>query len=231
MIINKRRDCQTCGIRNVTILNNASSVLLEIINSKKYCLKYLRGEEIVKEGTPIEGVYIVSSGIVKIHKQGRHGRQFILRLATTGSIIGLPMEENQKHDFTVTAVEDSNVCFVEHSDFREALRNFPELKDKLLEEFSRELKETELRAISLAQLSVREKVAESIHYLAKTYKINNRSGFYRVNVGRQDIAEFTGTTKEQVSKYYGEFESLDIIAAKGRLLHVKNMERLEEIFH
>lgn len=230
MIINKRKECQTCSIRSITILKNASPALLELFNVKKHCIFYSRGEQIIKEGTDIDGVYLISSGIVKIHKRGKSGRDFIMRFATTGAMLGAATDEREKHTFSATAIEDCNICFVEISDFLEALKKFPELKDEVIASFEKHLRQTELRALNIAHLSVKEKVAETLFSLAKLYNLEKRKGLLRVNVGRQEVADIIGSTKEQVSKFYGEFEKENIIEARGRYLKINDMQKLEEVF-
>ena len=47
-----------------------------------------KGKTIFKEGDPVEGIYFMYTGWVKIHKEWTHPKELILRFAGAGEIIG-----------------------------------------------------------------------------------------------------------------------------------------------
>ena len=58
------------------------------IQANRRDLQFRKNESMFKEGDPVRGIYFVTSGIVKIHKQWGTEKEVILRFAREGEIVG-----------------------------------------------------------------------------------------------------------------------------------------------
>ena len=224
--------CLTCKVRKSSVLEPCAIGTLSAISTFKNSRKFEKGEFLFKEGDEVKGVFFIKKGVVKVLKEVPGYRTLIFKVCAKGEIVGHRGYDSKNiHKYSGVALSETECCFVPIVFFKEILRDSPDLEKQLMEEYLIDLERMEQKSMSLAYKSVKEKVAEAILLVSGVYEYHVKRKSFNIDLSRQDFADLTGTTKEQVSKYYGEFESLDIIAAKGRLLHVKNMEKLEEIFH
>lgn len=78
---------------------------------------------VFKQGDSPVGVYVVRKGFVRMTvKVGE--KEFLLRLARSGSVIGLPgVLGNQPYSLTATTVQETELGFVPAHEFVEAIRS------------------------------------------------------------------------------------------------------------
>ena len=60
-----------------------------IISANTQLVVFQEREVIFRQDTPVSHVLFVKSGLVKIYKEGRNKRNFILKIASPGEYIGL----------------------------------------------------------------------------------------------------------------------------------------------
>jgi CRP-like cAMP-binding protein len=103
------------------------------------------------------------------------------------------------------------------------------VREDLASEFNKELSKVHLRAVRLAQMSVREKVANAVQLVSQAYGIHNSTKPFTVSLSRVDIGDLIGCTKEQVSKNFSDLKDEKVIAANGKQLQILNHKKLKEI--
>jgi CRP-like cAMP-binding protein len=102
------------------------------------------GETVFNASSPATGVYLVTSGSVRAYLPAEDGRELICRMLSAGSLLGLPAAMCAKtHQFTVEAVENVRLSFVETAVFNELLRDNTDLCMLVVSMMSDEL--TEIR--------------------------------------------------------------------------------------
>ena len=100
--------------------------------------EYAPGEEIIKEGTPGDEMYVLLRGKIRLHKNDT----FITHLEP-GSHIGemALIDRRQPRSASATAEERSRVLLLSRRDFYEIIRKEPQLSTKLLWSFTQVLAE------------------------------------------------------------------------------------------
>ncbi|HMC94492.1 MAG TPA: cyclic nucleotide-binding domain-containing protein, partial [Polyangia bacterium] len=100
--------------------------------------EYAPGEEIIKEGTPGDEMYVLLRGKIRLHKNDA----FITHLEP-GSHIGemALIDRRQPRSASATAEERSRVLLLSRRDFYEIIRKEPQLSTKLLWSFTQVLAE------------------------------------------------------------------------------------------
>ncbi|HUO60392.1 MAG TPA: Crp/Fnr family transcriptional regulator [Candidatus Acidoferrales bacterium] len=102
------------------------------------------GESVFTAGSPANGVYLLTSGTVRAYLPAEDGRELICRTLSAGSLLGLPAAMCAKvYQFTVEAVDNVMLTFVETAVFNELLRENTDLCMLVLGMMSDEL--TEIR--------------------------------------------------------------------------------------
>nr|WP_294877073.1 Crp/Fnr family transcriptional regulator [uncultured Pedobacter sp.] len=201
---------------------------LPIENHRKNFL-VKKGEVIIKEGDPVNGIYFVNKGKVKIHKTWGD-KELIVRFASNGAIIGHRGLSTKSAIFPIsaTALEATSVCFIDLDFFMSTLKINSDLTFQLMMFYADELQESERRMRNLAHMSVKGRLALSIIQLKDQFGVNDR-GHIDIELSRQDLAAFTGTTYETVFRMMNELVREDLISITGKAISVKNPRGLKAL--
>lgn len=229
-MVSYNNDCLTCRTKSCSILKECEENVLRKINSFKISKPLSRGQRLFSEGDPIHGVYFIKKGYLKVELNGKKGRPLILRVASKGSIFGHRMNHYHSfHSFSVTAVSDTEYCFIPSQHFRQLAEANISLQTQLSNQYLNEIEETEKRLVTLAHKTVREKIAEAILLLAKLYDYDTHQKSFRIHYCRQDLADLTGTTKEQVSKTLNDFITEDLVKCHAKKFTFLDVDKLVDV--
>jgi len=225
-------NCLSCPNRNCSLLNCCDDNWVSFINDNKTVLHCKKGHHIINEETPVNGIYFILSGKVKVYKTGLGNKKQIIRLARNGDIVGHRGINRKFWPISATAIEDSFICFISNENFEKVVMSNPKLGYQMVLFFSDELFRSEEIVKNLSSLMVREKVAYALMKISESYPVFGNK-IQEILLSRQDIAELAGTTKEQVSKHLNEFVKENIISFEGKRILVNNFKQLEIIanFH
>jgi CRP-like cAMP-binding protein len=181
-----------------------------------------KGEVIIKEGDPVTGVYFVTSGNVKVHKQWGD-RELILRFVNDGSIFGHRgiTTATSLYPISATALETTSLCFVDIEFFKATLKVNHDFAYRLLMFYADELHVSERKMRDLALMSVKGRLAGAILSLQQQFGVN-AEGFLNLDLSRQDLAAYTGATYETVFRTMNELLSEKLITIKGKLIFIEN---------
>ena len=110
------------------------------------------------------------SGLVKIYKEGTGHRQIILRLALPGSYIGmLSVLGDQIHQFSASAIESSDICFIDLNPFRNIIMENGKYGLKLLNVISQEALFIFKRLMSQSHKQLPGRIADVLLYFSGRY--------------------------------------------------------------
>lgn len=192
-------------------------------------LLFKKGEQIIHEGDPVNGIYFVYNGKVKVHKKWGE-KEIIIRFACNGDIIGHRGLGSQNSIFPIsaTALETTTVCFIELDFFLSTLKVNTELTYQLMLFFADELKSSESKMLNLAHMLVKERIILAILNLEEQFGINE-AGFIDVNLSRQNLADFAGTTYETVFRTLNDLSAKNLILTEGRSIRIKEHGELKKL--
>ncbi|WP_245224595.1 Crp/Fnr family transcriptional regulator [Pedobacter ginsenosidimutans] len=188
-----------------------------------------KGEVIIKEGDPVSGVYFVTSGNVKVHKQWGD-KELILRFANDGAIIGHRgiSSSISTYPISATALETTKLCFVDIDFFKTTIKVNQEFAYGLLMFYADELHASEKKMRNLALMSVKGRLAVAILGLRDQFGLDEE-GFLNLALSRQDLAAFTGATYETVFRTMNELLAEKLIIVKGKQIGVLNEAGLTDL--
>ncbi|GGH64878.1 CRP/FNR family transcriptional regulator [Filimonas zeae] len=200
---------------------------LPAVEAHRQNLKFKKGEVIFKEGDTVQGIYFVYEGTVKIHKHWGADKELIMRFATPGDIFGHRGFGNDPHyPITATALEATTVCYIEKAFFYSTLKTNTDYLFQLMLFYAEELQESEKTMRNLAHMPVKGRLAHALLRLHKKFGITSE-GHININLSRQDIASYAGTTYETVFRLMTEFTQDNLIQADGKNITLLNPEALE----
>lgn len=185
-----------------------------------------KGEQIIKEGDPVTGVYFVYSGNVKVHKKWGD-KELILRFANEGKIFGHRGigSKSTTYPISATALEQTSLCFIDLEFFTSTLKVNHELAFNLLMFYADELQESEMKMRNLALMSVKSRLAVALLHLKEQFGLNEAGGL-NIELSKQDLAAFIGATYETVFRMTTELVNEKLISLSGKQVHIVNEEKL-----
>lgn len=185
----------------------------EILYENSNIVRFSKKDVIFRQSTRTSHIMIVFSGLVKIFKEGSTHRQIILKLALPGNYIGLlSVMGDQIHQYSASAVEDSDICFIDINAFRNIIIENGKFGLKLLGIISQEGLYIFERLLSQAQKQLPGRIADVLLYFS--HDVYNSPKF-TLPLTRRELAELAGTTKESFIRTLTEFKNDKIIKLNG----------------
>lgn len=221
--------CSDCSTKSCFVQQFCVPTWVGIINQSRNHSLYKKGQHIFREGDRVFGLYFIQRGKVKVVSTGLNGREQIVRLAAEGHILGHMGYGAETYPVGAVALEDSWLCFLDNATLQDVFVNNPKFTYGLMMFYSTELRKTEVRLRCLAQMTLREKIAESLLTLKKIFGVNEEDGTLNVTLSRQEMADIAGTTAEQVTRELTNFENELLITKQGKKIVLLNADGLFNI--
>lgn len=221
-------DCQNCTSRVLGILCNLEGKALKECNDHKTSNTYKKGQTIFYEGNQPYGLYCIFSGRVKLFKSGVDGKQQIVRIAGPGDLLGYrALFATEPYTATAETLEDATICCIDRNAFFPLIGKNPELALSIIKKLAKELREAEHLATSIAQHSVRERMAELLLMLKETYGKQTKKGVViDLRLSREELAEMIGITQETAIRLLSEFKKDGLIDVQDRDITILNPKAL-----
>jgi CRP-like cAMP-binding protein len=226
----KNLTCEKCESRGKGIFCELEHLALTEVSGNKVTNTYKKGHVIFYQGNPPFGLYCINSGKIKITKIGNDGKESIVRIASGGDVLGhRSLFSNENYTATATAMEDTAICFLDKKFIFKAIQEQPTIALNIIQKLSREMGSAEAKSASMFQKNVRERLAELLLTLAKTYGIQeNKRIKLDIKLTREEIASMIGTASETVIRFITEFKDEGLIEQEGKTIYVIDEERLLE---
>jgi CRP-like cAMP-binding protein len=194
-------------------------------------IKFKKGEILYSENSPANGLLWILSGTIKVYSTDKDSREVILRLATSGDIIGHGfIFGDQVHTDSAKVIEEARCILLKENDFQRLLQENPEAALLLMKKFGKEIIWTQNRCIDLMRKNVRERLACYFHYMSNNYGIADTRGIkIKVQLSREEIASMIGTANETAIRFISEFKAMGLIQEEERYFHILRLEELATI--
>jgi CRP-like cAMP-binding protein len=199
---------------------------LNLLENNRTEIHFNKGETIIKQGTKASDIIYLKTGLVKIGINNGDNN-LILCIKTRNHFIGT---ENiygyEYHPFSVTALEDSLVCFIDISAIRQLLKQNNSFNAELYKIIANNSLLTYDRFFSLTQKQLHGRFADILLCLSKSiFKAKS----FDLPLSRKDLAALTGMAPESVIRIIKDFKTDKIISTKGKRIEILNEPLLQKI--
>lgn len=190
--------------------------------------KYKKGQTIFREGGVPTGIYYILEGTVKKYKMDNYEKEQIIYVANKGELIGYhAILSAERYADSATALEESRLLFIPKEDFLDVLSKSQMLSMRLLKILSHEFTVFTNSIAIFAQRPVRERLAISLIVLREKFKKGTPEGQpIIINMSRDDVANMTGTTRENVVRLLRELKDDKVIETKGRKIWITDIKKM-----
>lgn len=219
--------CDICLNNNCLIKKNIPYFVAEDFIRKKNTLKLKKGQQFIIEGTPVNGLFFILKGTVKVFRTGINGREQIVRFAKEGEIIGHRGFGTQEYySIGATVLQEAVLCYFSKDDLQEALLKSSKFGYDMMLFYANELNRSESKVKSISQMTVRERVIDTLLYVHR--KFGNLNHFLNLPLSRREYADYAGTTEQQVIRVFSLLKKENLITAKGKKIAINNLELLKK---
>lgn len=216
-----------CNPKRCFLCQNCVPEWVSFIAAHKKTLHFKKGEKIFEEGEKVDGIYFLYSGKVKVHKQWNEEKQLIVRFVKEGDVLGhRGFVKNNIYPVSATALEQTTVCFIDADFFFTSLKMNHELTFKLLMFYAAELENAELRMRDLVHMDTKGKISDALLMMKTNFGCDSE-GTIEMQLTRQDLSSFVGTTYETVFKIINELVREKSISVKGKEIKILNEKKLQ----
>jgi len=218
--------CKDC-LKKCDMFNNLTEDELDFINKHRSEAKFKAGEIIFKQGSPTAHVVSFSTGLAKLYMEASNSKDVIIALVQPTSLIGGPgLYLDSRHKYSLAALTEALVCFIDAKPFQELIRTNHKFAESLIADISMK----DLRLMQrLANVSVKQshgRLAEVLMHLSENVF---RTDDFDIVLSRQELADMTGMSKEGAIRILKEFKDDGIIDCKNQDVKILDKKRLWEV--
>jgi CRP/FNR family transcriptional regulator, polysaccharide utilization system transcription regulator len=218
--------CAEC-MKRCEIFNPLSDDELDFLHSHRYEARFKAGEIIYKQGSPISHIVSFSVGLAKLYMETEKHRDVIVSIIQPGSVMGGPgLHLDHRHMYSFAALIDSIVCFIDVNAFQELMKKNIGMMEAFLHDLSLKHLQLRSRLLSVTIKQSHGRLADVLLYLSERIFLNNN---FDIILSRQELADFTGMSKEGTIRILKEFKNDGLIDFQNQNFQILDKKRLTEI--
>ncbi|WP_445955638.1 Crp/Fnr family transcriptional regulator [Yeosuana sp.] len=218
--------CDVCENYDCLIKRNLNDLEDYRLVREKNNLRCKKGQQFIMEGAPVNGLFFILKGKVKVFRTGINGREQIVRFAKEGEIIGhRGFGTEEYYSIGAIALEDTKLCYFSKNNLQEALLNNSKFAYDFMLFYANELNKSESKVKSISQMTVRERVIDTILYIHR--KFGDTNNFLNLPLSRKEYADYAGTAEEQVIRVFSALKKEKLIVAKGKKIGITDIQLLK----
>lgn len=187
-----------------------------------------RGETLFREGDEGDRVYVVTDGKIKLGRTAQDGRENLLALLGPGQMFGeLSLFDPGPRSSTATAVTDTTLLGLGHTDLIPLLAGRPEVARGLLLQLASRLRRSNDTLADLVFSDVPGRVAKQLLDLSSRFGVPSDEGVRVVHdLTQEELAQLVGASRETVNKALADFVGRGWIRLEQRSVMLLDVERI-----
>ncbi len=221
--------CDQCIVREFSSLKALNKdELIRMADCKtSYTIK--KGDPIFEEGESVNGIFCVKDGVCKLSKLSANGKDQIVKLVKPGELLGQrSLISDEPANLTAVALEDMEVCFIPKAEIMGFFNQNNQFSMNVMKTICGDLKEADDHMVSMAQKSVKERLAETLLYLEETFG-KNEDGTLHIQLSREELAGMIGTATESCIRLLSEMNKSGLIDLVGKKIAIVDRNKLKRM--
>ncbi len=217
-------DCRNCGIRDMVLFADLNEQDFGVIHAPIDDMEFRTGSTLFQEAGSAHGIFTLRSGMVKLVRGTADGRQRIVRVLRPGDVIGLEALGGARYDTEAITLTDVSVCRIPLAVIHDLDAQSPRLHKRLMEKWSRNLKEADDWLADLNFGTARRRVCNFV------LKMRSASDAQIVTIfAREDMGAMMDLKMETVSREISALvreQVIEPLDKYGRVYRVLQLDQL-----
>jgi len=213
----------------VSLFEDLNEEELHELAELSHVKKYNKHQIIYRNEDPADDVYVLINGVVKIISKSMDGREVIKTIMHPKSLFGTEyISLNGLRNNSAKSVDKDVLCLqISSLDFKSYLKSNWHLTEKFIRMLGTRLMYVEERFESLVFKDARERI---IDFLKDNAKRNGRQVglemLIKHNLTQQDIANYTGTSRQTVTYVLNDLRRQNQIYFKRKSILLRDIANL-----
>ncbi len=210
--------CTICPASDASVFSGLPENKLGQLEPLQTTNTYKKNQIIFYEGNPALGAYCISEGKVKLYKTTEDGKQRILKICTSGELLGYAsLFSGRNEQYSAEVIEDSRICFLEKNGFLGFLRKNPDTVMTILSRLSKETIKSHEQLVDQTFKSVRRRLAEMLLNLEGSFGKKDKKGMrIELTLTRDELSQAIGATMETTVRLLSEFKQEGLVTEDDR---------------
>jgi CRP/FNR family transcriptional regulator, nitrogen oxide reductase regulator len=188
-----------------------------------------RRQNLFSVGDPIDQVFLILSGSVKMTQTGFRGGEVILRVCGAGDLVGtFGLWPEGQHDSAAQTAQAGNALVWDSATFSKLLDHFARLRHNTFRVLEKRLQELEQRFRELSTDNVPSRLSSELIRLSERFGSDIKKNG-EIHLSQTDLAQLTGTTVSTVSRLLGRWEKLGIVSVRREAVQVHDLAALARL--
>lgn len=188
--------------------NEELNLFVNIMNKKAFSAKQI----VFIHDTPIDYVYIVSTGKIKVFRNDLDGKEQIICVKQAGDLfpnVGFFRKEN--YPAHAQAMEDTVLYSISIQQFESILLNHPAISIKLFRLLGELIVDSQQRLEEMTLRNANERILLLLLRLSESHGTPQSSGWLKLNTRftNTDLANMVGTSRESVNRMISRLRKED----------------------
>lgn len=208
--------------------SSLSTEELEDLVSRGVRRPFRRGSFIMTEGEASDHVVVLLSGRAKVSSYTADGKEVVLAVRGPGELLGdfSALDEGAR-SATVAALEAIEALVIPADRFKLYLEDHPRLAVLLLQTWSRRVRDADRKRVEFGAYDTPGRVARRLIELVERYGEGDGASMrISLSLTQDELAGWTGASREAVSKALREFRDRGWISTGRRAITVLDVEAL-----
>lgn len=187
-----------------------------------------RGEVIYFADEPVQRIYLLKKGIIKIVEVNAKGEEVIKDIIQRGDLFGeiTLSSEGENHEYAQAMSKSVAICSFTLEDFEKLLTTEPELALKFYKLVGFKLKRLQSRYTNLMFKDVRSRLVDFLKDWAEREGRGESPLVIENYLTHQDIANLVCSTRQTVTQLIGELEGAGILEYGRKEIRIPNIKDL-----
>jgi CRP/FNR family transcriptional regulator, cyclic AMP receptor protein len=203
----------TAVLKNVPMFTSFPDESLRLLATVVTRRSAPRGTTVMAAGDPVDSLYIVISGRLKVMMSDAEGKEVILSILGSGEFFGeMGLIDDSPRSASVVAIEPCELLCVNKRDFNRCLAENFEMAMSVMRGLVKRLREADRKINSLALLDVYGRVARLLIDMSEDV---GGEKIVTKRLPKQDIAKMIGASREMVSRVMKDLQLGGFIEMRG----------------
>ena len=181
--------------------------------------QFAPGELLYSPPQPMETLFILKQGRVRIFRVSRDGRALTTAIITPGTIFGeMLLLGQQMHDNFAEALDKVTVCVMSRSDVQRFLLSDSRIAARISEILGNRVSQLERRLSDTVFKSVPQRIATTLCLLAGQEPRRLLGRGIQIQLTHEQVAALAGTPRETTTKILNEYADQGLVhLGRGRI--------------